>query len=85
MLAVESLPYQYDQRGDVAAQTVQFMTLKERPVFKTATVYAFKGALSDGILLELQDIWSIPLNHASPRPTSQKPLKCKRIRRQMLK
>jgi phosphoribosylformylglycinamidine synthase len=48
VLAVESLPGQYDQRGDVAAQTVQFMTLKERPVFKTATVYAFKGALSDG-------------------------------------
>ncbi|MBP5672591.1 MAG: phosphoribosylformylglycinamidine synthase [Victivallales bacterium] len=41
LFAVEPLPGQYDQRADSAAQCVQLLTQKERPVFRTATVYAF--------------------------------------------
>ena len=45
LFAVESLPGQYDQRADSAAQCVQLLTQKERPVFRTATVYAFDEAI----------------------------------------
>ena len=45
LFAVESLPGQYDQRADSAAQCVQLLTQKERPVFRTATVYAFDAAI----------------------------------------
>ena len=45
LFAIESLPGQYDQRADSAAQCVQLLTQKERPVFRTATVYAFDEAI----------------------------------------
>jgi len=49
---MEYLPGQYDQRADSAAQCVQVITGKERPVVKTATVYAFLGDVSDEKLEE---------------------------------
>lgn len=45
--AVEYLPGQYDQRADSAAQCVQLLTQKERPLVRSATVYVFGGTLSD--------------------------------------
>ncbi|MDR2267636.1 MAG: phosphoribosylformylglycinamidine synthase, partial [Christensenellaceae bacterium] len=42
LLAVEYLGGQYDQRADSAAQCVQLLLNKERPLVKTATIYAFK-------------------------------------------
>ena len=47
VLIIEALPGQYDQRADSAAQCVQFLTRKERPLVKTAKVIAFYGALTD--------------------------------------
>ena len=44
VIGVELLPGQYDQRADSAAQCVQLLTRGSRPLIKTATIYAFKGA-----------------------------------------
>ncbi|NCC76932.1 MAG: phosphoribosylformylglycinamidine synthase, partial [Clostridia bacterium] len=46
VFAVEALPGQYDQRADSAAQCIQLMTCGERPLVKTAHVYALTGTLS---------------------------------------
>ncbi|MCD8298349.1 MAG: phosphoribosylformylglycinamidine synthase [Opitutae bacterium] len=46
VFAVEYLPGQFDQRADSAAQCVQMLTLKERPVIATACVYVLAGELS---------------------------------------
>ncbi|MBR0458239.1 MAG: phosphoribosylformylglycinamidine synthase [Victivallales bacterium] len=45
--AVEYLPGQYDQRADSAAQCVQLLTQKERPLVRSATMYVLQGTLSD--------------------------------------
>ena len=47
VLNIESLPGQYDQRADSAAQCIQFLTQKERPIVKTAKVVAFFGSVTD--------------------------------------
>ncbi len=47
VLAVESLPGQYDQRADSCEQCIQIMTSGERPTVKVAKLYAFFGELSD--------------------------------------
>lgn len=47
VFAVEALPGQYDQRADSAAQCIQLMTCGERPLVKTAHVYALTGSLSE--------------------------------------
>jgi len=44
-VAVEYLPGQYDQRADSAAQCIQLLTQKERPLIRTANVYLLKGDL----------------------------------------
>lgn len=44
VFAIAYLTGQYDQRADSAAQCVQLLTQKERPLIKCATVYAIKGA-----------------------------------------
>ncbi|MDE6790450.1 MAG: phosphoribosylformylglycinamidine synthase, partial [Clostridia bacterium] len=44
VFAIAYLTGQYDQRADSAAQCVQLLTQKERPLVKCATVYAIKGA-----------------------------------------
>ena len=45
--AIEYLPGQYDQRADSAAQCVQLVTGKERPLIHTAQVIALIGTISD--------------------------------------
>lgn len=45
--AVEYLPGQFDQRADSAAQCVQILTGKERPVVYSAKVIILEGSLSD--------------------------------------
>ena len=47
VIAVEALPGQYDQRADSAAQCIQILTQGERPLCRTARVYAFHGRLDD--------------------------------------
>ncbi|MCW1916176.1 phosphoribosylformylglycinamidine synthase [Luteolibacter sp. GHJ8] len=44
--AVEYLPGQFDQRADSAAQCVQILTGKERPLVSSAKVMVLKGGLS---------------------------------------
>ncbi|MDE7163081.1 MAG: phosphoribosylformylglycinamidine synthase [Clostridia bacterium] len=43
VFAIAYLTGQYDQRADSAAQCVQLLTQKERPLVKCATVYAVNG------------------------------------------
>ncbi len=47
MFAVEYLPGQYDQTADSAAQCVQLVTQKERPVITTARVIVLVGDIDD--------------------------------------
>ncbi len=47
VFAVEYLPGQFDQRADSAAQCIQIISQGDRPVIKTARVYALYGNLSD--------------------------------------
>ena len=46
VFAVEYLPGQFDQRADSAAQCIQIISQGERPVIRTARVYALYGALT---------------------------------------
>lgn len=47
IFAVEFLPGQYDQRADSAAQCIQIVTGKEKPVVKYAKVIVLEGELSN--------------------------------------
>ena len=47
VFAVEYLPGQFDQRADSAAQCVQLMFQSERPLIRSAKVYALYGALTE--------------------------------------
>ena len=46
VFAVEYLPGQFDQRADSAAQCIQLMFQSERPLIRSARVYALYGELS---------------------------------------
>ena len=48
VFAVEPLPGQFDQRADSAAQCIQILSQGDRPIIRSAKVYALKGALTDG-------------------------------------
>ncbi len=58
VFAVEALPGQYDQRADSAAQCIQILTCEERPLVKTARVYALTGDLGDTAVDKIKD-WLI--------------------------
>ncbi|WP_196593387.1 phosphoribosylformylglycinamidine synthase [Pectinatus sottacetonis] len=47
MFAVEFLPGQFDQTADSAAQCVQLITQKERPLVRTAKIIALMGNIDD--------------------------------------
>ncbi|MDR0917056.1 MAG: phosphoribosylformylglycinamidine synthase [Oscillospiraceae bacterium] len=47
VLAVESLPGQYDQRADSCAQCAEMITRGTRPTVRCAVVYAFYGELTE--------------------------------------
>ena len=47
VFAVEYLPGQFDQRADSAAQCIQLISQKERPLVRTAKVYAVYGDVTD--------------------------------------
>ncbi len=46
VFAVEPLPGQFDQRADSAAQCIQLLSQGERPLIRTAKVYALYGSVS---------------------------------------
>ena len=51
VFAVAYLTGQYDQRADSAAQCVQLLTKKERPLIKCANIYAVKGVTDEQLEL----------------------------------
>jgi len=55
LFAVEYLPGQYDQTADSAAQCVQLLTQKERPVIKTARVVVLVGDVTDEEFAKIKD------------------------------
>ncbi len=52
--AVEFLPGQFDQRADSAAQCIQIISQGERPLIRTAKVYALYGNLTDAQVAEIK-------------------------------
>ena len=46
IFAIEYLPGQYDQRADSAAQCIQILTQKEKPIVATAKIIILKGNIS---------------------------------------
>ncbi len=54
VFAVEALPGQFDQRADSAAQCIQIISQGERPLIRTAKIYALYGALSEADIAEFK-------------------------------
>ena len=54
VFAVEALPGQFDQRADSAAQCIQIISQGERPLIRTAKVYALYGVLTDEDIREFK-------------------------------
>ena len=50
VFAVEFLPGQFDQRADSASQCIQLISQQERPIVRTAKVYAVYGNVTDETL-----------------------------------
>ncbi len=55
VFAVEALPGQFDQRADSAAQCIQIISQGERPLIRTAKVYALYGALTDADIVAFKN------------------------------
>ena len=54
VFAVEALPGQFDQRADSAAQCIQIISQGDRPLIRTAKVYALYGALTEADIAEFK-------------------------------
>ncbi|MBQ2934227.1 MAG: phosphoribosylformylglycinamidine synthase [Clostridia bacterium] len=54
VFAVEFLPGQFDQRADSAAQCIQIISQGDRPVVRSAKVYALYGSLTDADVAEIK-------------------------------
>ena len=54
VFAVEYLPGQFDQRADSAAQCIQIISQGNRPLVRSAKVYALYGALTDAEIAEIK-------------------------------
>ncbi len=54
VFAVEFLPGQFDQRADSAAQCIQIISQGERPLIRSAKVYALYGNLTDSDIAEIK-------------------------------
>ena len=77
--AVESLPGQFDQRADSAAQCIQLMAGVERPLVAYAKVYFLEGALSQK---ELDKIKAFLINPVESRERSEERRVGKECRRE---
>ncbi|MBQ6184102.1 MAG: phosphoribosylformylglycinamidine synthase [Clostridia bacterium] len=54
VFAVEFLPGQFDQRADSASQCIQIISQGERPIVRSAKVYALYGELSEKDIAEIK-------------------------------
>jgi phosphoribosylformylglycinamidine synthase len=66
VFAIEFLPGQYDQRADSAAQCIQILTQKDKPIVKTAKVIILKGSITED---ELGRIKEYCINSVDSRET----------------
>ena len=64
LFAVEALPGQFDQRADSAAQCIQIISQKERPLVAYAKIYALEGEISGE---ELEAVKSHVINPVETR------------------
>ncbi|HBV88799.1 MAG TPA: phosphoribosylformylglycinamidine synthase [Desulfosporosinus sp.] len=55
VFAMEYLPGQYDQRADSAAQCIQILTQKERPMIASAKLILLKGQLCEDDVQKIKD------------------------------
>ena len=69
--AVEFLPGQFDQRADSAAQCVQILTGKDRPLIISAKIIVLTGNLSD---TELKSIKSYVINAVDSHEVAVAPI-----------
>ena len=67
VFAVEPLPGQFDQRADSAAQCIQLQSQGERPIVRSAKVYALYGKLSEN---DVQAIKGYVINAVESREAS---------------
>ncbi|MBR6807091.1 MAG: phosphoribosylformylglycinamidine synthase [Clostridia bacterium] len=67
VFAVEFLPGQYDQRADSASQCIQIISQGDRPLVRTAKVYALYGALTE---CEIAEIKKYVINPVESREAS---------------
>ncbi len=67
VFAVEYLPGQFDQRADSAAQCIQLITKGEKPLVRSAKVYALYGDLSES---DLEQIKRYVINPVEARESS---------------
>ncbi len=67
VFAVEYLPGQFDQRADSAAQCIQIISQKERPLVRSAKVYALYGDLTGE---DIQAIKKYVINPVESREAS---------------
>ncbi len=69
--AAEYLPGQFDQRADSAAQCVQILTGKERPVVHSAKITILEGSLSD---IEIAQIKAYLINSVDSHEVPVEPV-----------
>ncbi len=62
VIAIEYLPGQYDQRADSAAQCIQIITLKKRPVISAAQIVILKGTISTSELSRIKNYLINPVD-----------------------
>ena len=67
LFAVEPLPGQFDQRADSAAQCIQMLSQGERPLIRSAKVYALYGALSP---VDVEAVKAYVINKVESREAS---------------
>lgn len=61
VFAMEYLPGQYDQRADSAAQCIQILTQKERPIIASAKVIVLKSQISEEDFQQIKDYCINPI------------------------
>ncbi len=62
VFAVEYLPGQYDQRADSAAQCIQIVSGKEKPIVKYARVIVLEGGLSENEIKKIKQYYINPVD-----------------------
>ncbi|MBO4734659.1 MAG: phosphoribosylformylglycinamidine synthase, partial [Clostridia bacterium] len=68
VFAVEYLPGQFDQRADSAAQCIQIISRGERPIIRSAKVYAIYGDISKS---EIEEIKKYVINPVEAREAAK--------------